>query len=74
MNNELRKKIKSQKNAGLALIFVPMVILISYVGKSNFNEYGINNYLISGALFFLMICGGIGLRNSLRKEKELNNS
>jgi hypothetical protein len=73
MDSEVSKKIKSQKNAAIFLIFGPMIMLISYLGKSNFNEYGINNYGICGGLLVLMICGGIGLRNSLRKQREFKN-
>ena len=36
------------------------------------NKYGINNYVICLSLFVLIICGGISLKNSLRKQKELN--
>ena len=73
MNNEKSKKIKSQKNAAILLIIVPIIILISYLGKMDFDKYGMNNYVICGALVVLMICGGIGLKNSLRKQKEFNN-
>tara|TARA_R110001606_G_C15096920_1_gene619236 strand:- start:208 stop:429 length:222 start_codon:yes stop_codon:yes gene_type:complete len=73
MNNEISKKIKSQKNAAILLIFVPMIMLISYIGKTDFEEYGINNYGICASLIILMICGGIGLKNSLRKQRELKN-
>ncbi len=73
MNSDKRKKIKSQKNAAIFLIIVPMIILISYLAKTDFDKYEMNNYVACGALLVLMICGGIGLKNSLRKEKELNN-
>ncbi len=73
MNNEISKKIKSQKNAAIFLIFVPMIILISYLEKTDFDEYGINNYGICVSLIVLMVCGGIGLKNSLRKQRELEN-
>ncbi|QNK78215.1 MULTISPECIES: hypothetical protein [Winogradskyella] len=65
------KKIKSQKNAAIILIIVPIIMLISYLGKTNFNEYGLNNYIICGALVVLMICGAVGLKNSLRKQKNI---
>lgn len=71
MNNEISKKIKSQKNAAILLIIVPMIMLISYLGKSDFEEYRINNYIICGGLIVLIICGGIGLNNSFRKQREL---
>lgn len=71
MNNEISKKIKSQKNAAILLIIVPMIMLILYLGNSNFEEYRINNYIICGGLIVLIICGGIGLNNSLRKQREL---
>ncbi len=72
MIEEKSRKIKSQKNAAILLIFGPLILLISYIGKADFDKYGINNYVICGCLFVLMICGGIGLKNSLRKQKELN--
>lgn len=73
MNNEKSRKIKSQKNVALLLIVGPIIILISYTQKTDFDKYGMNNYIICGALFVLMVCGLIGLKNSLRKEKEINN-
>jgi hypothetical protein len=73
MNNEKTKKIKSQKNVAILLIIVPIIILISYIGKTDFDKYGMNNYVLCGALIVLIICGGIGLKNSLRKERELSN-
>ena len=72
MNDEKIKNIKSQKNAALLLIFGPLILLISYIGKTDFDKYGINNYVICLSLFVLIICGGISLKNSLRKQKELN--
>jgi uncharacterized membrane protein len=63
------KKIKSQKMAALFLIFVPLIILISFVLKTDFQENSTANYLMILALAVLMICGGIGLKNSLRREK-----
>jgi len=72
MNDKKIKNIKSQKNAALLLIFGPLILLISYIGKTDFDKYGINNYVICLSLFVLIICGGIGLKNSLRKQKELN--
>lgn len=73
MYNNKRKKIKSQKNAAILLIIVPIVILISYIGKTDFDKYGMNNYFLCSGLIVLIICGAIGLKNSIRKEKELNN-
>jgi hypothetical protein len=73
MNSEVTKKIKLQKNAAILLIIVPLFMLLSYIGKSDFDQYGINNYAICGALIVLIICGGIGLNNSLRKQGELKN-
>jgi hypothetical protein len=73
MHKDMSKKIKSQKNAALFLIFVPMIILISYIGKSDFDTYGVNNYVICGALLILMFCGGVSLNNSLRKQRELKD-
>lgn len=73
MNNEKIKKIKSQKNAAILLIIVPFIMIIRYIGKDDFYKHGINNLVICVSLFVLMICGGIGLKNSLGKKKELNN-
>lgn len=67
MNKERRKKIKSQKNAAVLLIIVPLIILISYISKSDFQEHGINNYIICGGLLVLIICGLVGFSNSLKK-------
>ncbi|WP_179334122.1 hypothetical protein [Winogradskyella costae] len=63
-------KVKSQKNAAILLIIVPLILLISYLGKTDFDAYGLNNYIISGALIVLIIIGSIGLKNSLRKQKK----
>jgi len=71
MNNEV-KKVKSQKTAAILLIIVPLIILVSYIGKTDFDKYEVNNYIISGALMVLIIIGSIGLKNSLRKQKEQN--
>lgn len=71
IEKKIEKKIKGQKNAAILLIVVPMIMLISYLGKNDFEKYGLNNYVICGALLFLMICGGIGLKNSLNKQREL---
>jgi len=72
MNDKEAKKIKSQKNAAILLIVVSIIMLISYMGKTDFDKYGLNNYIICGALIVLIICGSIGLKNSLRKQKEQN--
>ncbi|HRE78101.1 MAG TPA: hypothetical protein PLL09_09795 [Flavobacterium sp.] len=73
MDYEKRRKIKSQKNAAILLIIVPFIIIIRYISKNDFDKYGVNNYIICSALFVLMICGGIGLKNSLSKQRELDN-
>lgn len=73
MNNyEIKKKIKSQKNASLILIIGSILIFIAYFSKDDFHIRGLNNYVIVCSLIVLVICGGIGLKNSLRKEKELS--
>lgn len=72
MKDEKRKIIKSQKNAALFLIFGPLLALISYSSKDDFDKYGNNNYYICACLFVIMICGALALKNSLRKLKELN--
>lgn len=69
MNN---KKIKSQKNSAILLIIVPIIILITYIRKTDLDKYGVNNYVICGALLVLITIWIIGLNNSLRKLKELN--
>jgi hypothetical protein len=46
--------------------------LISYFRKNGFEIISGNNYVLVGSLIVLMICGIIGFKNSLRKEKELN--
>jgi len=43
MIGEKSRKIKSQKNAAILLIFGPLVLLIPYIGKADFDKYGINN-------------------------------
>ncbi|NER16730.1 hypothetical protein [Spongiivirga citrea] len=65
------KKIKMQKNAAIILIIVPLLKIISYLLKNDFEIGGRNYYIIGGSLIVLMICGSVGLRNSLRKEKAL---
>ena len=73
MNNvEIKKKIKSQKNAAIILIIGPLLILLNYFRKNNYEIKYLNNYILICSLIVLIICGGIGLKNSLRKEKELS--
>jgi hypothetical protein len=73
MNNvEIKKKIKSQKNAAIILIIGPMIVLLTYFRKNDFEIKNLNNFIIVCSLIVLIICGGIGLKNSLRKEKELS--
>lgn len=73
MNNvEIKKKIKSQKNAAIILIIGPMIVLLTYFRKNDFEIKSLNNCIIVCSLIVLIICGGIGLKNSLRKEKELS--
>ena len=73
MNNvEIKKKIKSQKNAAIILIIGPLLILLNYFRKNNYEIKHLNNYILICSLIVLIICGGIGLKNSLRKEKELS--
>ena len=71
-NDEIKKKIKSQKNAAIILIFGSILFFIAYFKKDNFEIKGLNSYVIVCSLIVLIICGGIGLKNSLRKEKELS--
>jgi hypothetical protein len=74
MKIEKGERIKSQKNAAILLIIVPMIILISFLfGKADLVKYGIANYTICGGLIVLMICGGVGLKNSLKKQRDLKN-
>ena len=73
MSNHQNRKIKSQKNAAILLMIGPLILLISYLRKTDFDKYGINNYFICGALITLIVCGCIGLNNSLRKEREIND-
>lgn len=70
MDNKEVEKIKTQKNAAILLIVGSMIILISYLGKTDFDTNRNNNYVICGALLVLIICGSLGLRNSLHKQKE----
>ena len=72
MNKEI-KKIKSQKNAAIFLIIVPIITSLIYLMRNNFEVNGQNNNIIGGSLIVLIICGSVGLNNSLRKEKELGN-
>lgn len=69
--NETKKKIKGQKNAAIILIILPMVGLMSYFTTNNFEITNKNGYVLVGSSVVLIICGLIGLKNSLRKEKEL---
>ncbi len=56
----------------MLLIAVPTIILISDLGKTDFDKYGQNNNIICCALIVLIICGSIGLKNSLPQQKEQN--
>ena len=71
-NTEIKKKIKSQKNAAIILIIGPLLVLLNYFRKNNYEIKFLNNYIFICSLIVLIICGGIGLKNSLRKEKELS--
>ena len=66
------RKVKSQKNAAILMIILPMIILISKVGIAKNESNNINNYIIYFCLIMLVVLGIIGLRNSLKKQKELN--
>ncbi len=68
----MNRKIKSQKNAAIFLITGSLILFISYVNKLINYGYNSNNYIICGSLLVLAFCGFVGLRNSLRKEKEQN--
>ena len=70
-NNERKKKIKGQKNSAIILIIGTMLILASYFKNNDFEIRNRNGYILICSLIVLMICGSIGLKNSLRKEKEL---
>ena len=70
-NHQLKKKIRSQKMAALFLIFGPLILILSFFTKNNFVLNNRNEYIMGGALIVLIIVGSIGLKNSLRKEKEL---
>ncbi len=67
MDKKKLRKIKSQKNAAILLIIGPTLMLIN---KTNLNKFNFNEYIISTALIVLIICGLLGLRNSLRKLKK----
>ena len=72
MENEELKKIKSQKNTAIFLIVFPLLIIISKFSKTNAETSLINDTLIYGALFILIILGFISLKKSKKKQKELN--
>ena len=65
MNNKKSQKVVFQKNAAILLTVVPCIKLISCIKYNGYEKYGMNNYIICGALIVLMICGIIGLKNSL---------
>ena len=71
-NIQIRRKIKGQKIGAICLIFFPILLLMSYFSKSNFEMLSLNDYLLVGSLITLMICGLFGLKTSIRKETELN--
>lgn len=73
-NIEIKRKIKSQKNAALLLIIVPAIVLLRTLIKGNFVPNTTNEYVSAGVLLVIAFCGFLGLRNSIRKEKELQNS
>ena len=70
-NHQFKKKIKSQKMAALFLIFAPLILTLYFVTKKEFLLNNRNEFIMVGALIVLVIVGSIGLKNSLRKEKEL---
>ena len=70
-DDELRK-IKSQKFAAVLLITGPSILILTEFKKNDYDITGtLNFYLLISSLVVLIICGSFGLRNSLRKEKEL---
>ncbi len=74
MNIEKRKKISKQKNAAIFLIVGPLVYLLYFLfERADVEKYGTTNYVLCGGLITLIICGTVGLKNSLRKLRELKD-
>ena len=70
---QAKKKIKGKKVAAIFLIFFPLSLLLSNLRKSNFEIISLYDYVSAGSLTVLIICGLVGLRNSLQEQKRLNN-
>lgn len=73
-NSQIKKKIKSQKIAAIFLIFTPLLLILSFLTKNDFAINNRNGYIMIGSLVVLIIIGSIGLKNSLRKEKNFINN
>ena len=70
-DNEIRK-IKSQKLAVALLLIGPTLIILNEFKKNDYSILGsLNFYVIIFSSIVLVICGSVGLKNSLRKEKKL---
>lgn len=69
MDNETSKKIKSQKSAAILLILGSLFVLLFHLKSNDFVIKHNSSYALICALIVLMVCGFMGLRNSLRKEK-----
>ena len=66
------RKNNSQKFAATILIVGPVLIILNEFKKNDYSLLGTSNfYMLISSLAVLIICGSLGLRNSLRKEKEL---
>lgn len=63
------KKIKSQKNAALGLIFGAFIILIQCVFRTDFDNYQTLHYMMTGGSSILLVLGVVGFIRSSRKLK-----
>lgn len=72
MENLNIRKIKSQKNAAIFLIFGSLIAFFTYFKKEDF-QINSENALLMSCCFIILLCASIGLRNSLRKLKNLNS-
>lgn len=72
--NEKKKKIKSQKNAAQFMIFGSVLYFLFFFKSHNYQLSNLKDYLFAASLLVLVICGFIGLKNSVKKEKEINES
>ncbi len=69
MNNSI-VKIKSQKRAAIILTAGAFAVLIHRLFREDFEKHATLNYIICGALLFII---GIGITSFIRSSRKLKN-